>query len=207
MITIGCDIGQSVDPTAIIVLESGRPEPTHPKDRPEKRHIVRWIEKIPLGTSYVQVVERIAVVGEYAQRIGHPVLVLDSTGVGRGVVDMLKKRTPISLRAVTFTGGDSENQTDAYSFRVPKRDLVTALELVLQSRRLDVVPDCPLQQDLRAELGNFQFNISARGHDTFDAASGSHDDLVSALMLGLWFAERGSTSEAFIEAWRHMAAK
>lgn len=206
-VVIGCDIGQAVDPTAIIVLESGRPEPTHAKDIPELRHIVRHIEKIQLGTSYLQVVERIATIGEYSQSLGHPVIVLDATGVGRPIVDMLRKRTPISLRAVTFTGGDSESHTDAYAFRVPKRDLVTSLEVVLQSRRLDVVPDCPLQQDLRAELGAFQFNVSARGHDTYDAVSGSHDDLVSALMLSLWWAERGDQAEGFSTAWRMMASR
>ena len=45
--------------------------------------------------------------------------------------------------------------------RVPKRDLVTALEVVLQTGRLEVVPDCPLRAELEAELAAFAFSISA----------------------------------------------
>jgi hypothetical protein len=59
-------------------------------------------------------------------------------------------------------GVGREKKTDAYSTRVPKRDLVTALEVVLQSRRLHVVPDCPLQEDLAAELQSFEVNLNAR---------------------------------------------
>jgi hypothetical protein len=203
-VAIGVDIGQAVDPTAIIVVETYRPEPEHVDDKPEKHHQIRWIEKVALGTSYLQVVERIAVVAERCVLIGHPVMIVDATGVGRPVVDMLRKRTSTSLRAITFTGGDKEKKTDAYSTRVPKRDLVTALEVVLQSRRLHVVPDCPLQEDLAAELQAFEVNLNARGHDTYDGASGKHDDLVSALMLAIHHAERHSLDWG--EMWRNMAA-
>ncbi len=206
-VTVGVDIGQAVDPTAIIVVETYRNDRERIDDHPERQHQVRWIEKVPLGTSYDRVVERIAVVAERCVLIGHPTVVLDATGVGRAVVDMLRKRSTASLRAVTFTGGDKEKTVGPYSIRVPKRDLVTALEVVLQARRLHVVPDCPLQDDLAAELGSFEVNLSARGHDTYDGASGKHDDLVSALMLAVWHAERGSQGDAFVEVWRNMAAR
>jgi hypothetical protein len=205
-VAIGIDIGQAVDPTAIIVVESYLPEPERTEDRPEIQHQIRWIEKVPLGTSYLQVVERITVVAERCVFIGHPTMVVDATGVGRPVVDMLRKRSKASLRAVTFTGGDKEKKSDAYSSRVPKRDLVTALEVVLQSRRLHVVPDCPLQEDLAAELQSFEVNLNARGHDTYDGASGKHDDLVSALMLALWYAERHG-GMGWGEMYRRLAAR
>jgi hypothetical protein len=41
--------------------------------------------------------------------------------------DVLRKRSTASLRAVTFTGSDKEKKSGAYSTRVPKRDLVTAV--------------------------------------------------------------------------------
>jgi len=205
-VTIGVDIGQAVDPTAIVVVETGRYEAQFVDDVPEKQHHIRWIEKVPLGTSYSQVVERIALVAERCELLGPAVIVVDSTGVGRPVVDMLRKRTTTPLRAVTFTGADKVKQSDAYTYKVPKRDLVTALEVVLQSRRLHVVPDCPLQEDLRAELGAFEVNLNARGHDSYDGATGKHDDLVSALSLAIWWAERRGGAEGFIEYWRSTAA-
>lgn len=205
-VTLGIDIGQAVDPTAIVVIETFFPEKLNAEDRPEKQHQIRWIEKIPLGTSYLSVVDRIATVAEAASVISSPIMILDATGVGRPVFDMLRQRTSISLRAVTFTGADKLKKTGTYSYKVPKRDLVTALEVVLQSRRLHAIPACPLQEDLRAELGSFEVNLSDRGHDTYDGASGKHDDLVSALALAVWWAERKGAASGFVEYWKAAGA-
>jgi hypothetical protein len=198
-ITVGVDIGQAADPTAIIMLETYRPAPTVPDEWLPVRHRIRWIERVPLGTLYGTVVERIAAVAEAARGWGHTMMVLDATGVGRPVVDLLKRQTSVPLRAVTFTSGEHETQPEFDVFRVPKVDLVTSLETVLQARRLESVPDCPLQDDLGAELGAFDFTMSDRGHATLEAAAGSHDDLVSALMLAVWWGERPNQGEVWHE--------
>src|SRR5450755_1150127 len=58
------DLGQMSDPTAIAVLERWT-EPTGEWSRVDweqaksKRYAVRWLERVPLGTSYVDVVDRI----------------------------------------------------------------------------------------------------------------------------------------------------
>lgn len=154
---------------------------------------------MPLGTQYPMVVQRIAVVAEAAQSWGSATVVLDGTGVGVPIVDMLRRATSVPLRAVVFTAGDREVQPEFAVHRVPKRDLVTALEVVLQTRPLEVTPDCVLKAELESELAAFDLSISARGHDTYEAASGSHDDLVMALCLALWWGERPSAIEAYIE--------
>ena len=41
--------------------------------------------------------------------------------------------------------------------------------------------------------------LSARGHATFEAASGSHDDLVMALCLAVWWGERDDPLDAWLE--------
>lgn len=204
-LTLGVDIGQQTDPTALVLVETYRPEPTHPKDWSEQRHRVSWVERVPLGTLYGAVVERIAVVAETAQTRGSVMIVLDGTGVGRPVVDLLRKRTSVPLRAVIFTGGETETRDGPYTWHAPKRDLVTALEVVLQSRRLEVRPDCPLQPDLEAELSAFDFSINARGRESYEAASGTHDDLVLALALAIWWAERRGQGAAFAEMWAQRA--
>jgi hypothetical protein len=207
-VTIGVDVGQAVDPTAIVVLNSYMPEPTHVDDRPERQHLIRSIEKVPLNTSYEHVVDRIATVAEYAAEWGRPQIVIDATGVGRPIIDMLRKRTRIPMRAVTFTGAAHESRSDAFSHGVPKRDLVSTLEVVLQGRRLHATSlGLLFAEDLRAELSTFEVNVSARGHDTYDAVSGKHDDLVMALCLALWWANRANESDAWIGAWRSLAAK
>jgi len=200
-LSVGVDIGQAADPTAIIVAETYRPQRIDAAEpAPARRHRVRWVERVPLGTLYGTVVERVAAVAEAAQSWGPTMMVLDATGVGRPIVDMLKRQTSVPLRAVTFTSGEHETQPEYDCHRVPKVDLVTSLETVLQSRRLEVTPDCPLRDDLAAELGAFDFAMSDRGHASFEAASGSHDDLVMALCLAIWWGERsGLQAEAFHE--------
>jgi hypothetical protein len=95
-------------------------------------------------------VERIAVVAEAAAGIAEPTIIVDASGVGQPVVDMLKTRWSGPLRAIVLTSGEAASQVGAYSWRVPKRDLITRLEVLLQGRTLEVVPDCPLQPDLES---------------------------------------------------------
>lgn len=198
-ISVGVDLGQSADYTAIVMLETYRPDRLRPKEFPDVRHRIRWIERVPLGTQYTAVVDRIATVAEAAQGWGHTTIVLDATGVGRPVVDMLKRRTSVLLRAVTFTSGEHETRTEFNVHRVPKIDLVTSLEAVLQTRRLEVVPDAPLQAELAAELAAFDFSINGRGHASFEAQAGNNDDLVAALMLAVFWNERPSAFDAWLE--------
>jgi hypothetical protein len=147
-------------------------------------------ERVPLGTSYPNVVETLAEIDARCRAEGDTVMVVDYTGVGRPVVDLLRARLKGGVHAVTISGGAAVTAAGPHESAVPKRDLIGALEVVLQTRRL-IVPKC-LQgaRDLRQELKHFSFAINARGRDTYEAGTGSHDDLVIALGLALWSAER-----------------
>ena len=204
---VGVDLGKANDPTAIVAIESCRPEPKAPREWPDPRFRIRWIERVPLGTDYAKVIDRIGVVADAAAGWGPSMIVIDATGLGQVVRDMLRRRTSVPLRAVTFTSSGGVTMTSAIDWSVPKYDLVTSLEVILQSRRLECVPDCPHQADLAAELSTFRFEISARGYTSFEAASGSHDDLVSALMLACWLGSRPSPGEAWIEATKNRTAQ
>ena len=181
MITIGVDVGQASDPTAVIAIES---------DLPSKMHTVRWIESVPLGTPYTAVVDRLVEVDERCRAEGDTAMVVDYTGVGRPVLDMLRSRLRGGLHGVTISGGAAATSNGPHETVLPKRDLTTALEVVMQSRRLIVVKGLQGSRDLRHELKHFTFAINARGRDTYEASAGSGDDLVIALCLAVWLAER-----------------
>jgi hypothetical protein len=204
-ITLGVDIGQANDPTAIVVLDSDYTRPSDRQERPQRFHVVRSIDRVPLGTPYPLVVNRVASVAEQASLYGPVITVVDATGVGRAVVDLLRQATSLPIRAVTITAGSQATDDGPYSLRVPKRDLISALEVAMQTRRLGVASGVRLAEDLRDELRNFTFAISDRGHDTYEAASGRHDDLVLALALAVWHAERSGQGAIFLEAWRRLA--
>jgi hypothetical protein len=69
--------------------------------------------------------------------------VVDATGVGAPVVDLLRAAgIGERLVAVTITGSDDVTRGPGGDWRVPKRDLVTGLQVMLQSGELGIAPSC-----------------------------------------------------------------
>src|SRR4051812_32912227 len=91
---IGVDLGQSKDPTAIAVLERAEIKGSFDPVMYAYRKIVelrlRHLERIPLGTSYVDVVDRVVRIAQFGPLAGRCRLVVDGTGAGRPVVDLLR---------------------------------------------------------------------------------------------------------------------
>lgn len=198
---VGVDIGRSVDSTAIVVDEVYRPtDITQPKLWLPLRHRLRWIQRVPLHTTYQEIVEQIAVVAEAAATWGPAMVALDATGVGRPVVDMLRARCSVPLRAITLTGG-SKVVVEGYEMSAPKRDVVVALECIVTGHHFESVPDCPMQQDMITELTGFDYSLAA-GHIGFEARRGGHDDLVLAWAFAAWLGQRyeGGASAAYHHA-------
>ena len=98
---VGVDLGQAQDPTAIAVAETHNPD-IH----------VRHLERLPLGTPYPQVIERISALVE---KLPGASLVVDATGVGRAVLDHMADLDPVP---VTITGGRLTSY-DGRMWRVP----------------------------------------------------------------------------------------
>jgi hypothetical protein len=98
--------------------------------------------------------------------------------------------TPV---AVNITGGDSVTR-DGSDYRVPKRDLVSTVQVLLQSERLKIAKELPEAQTLINELLAFKVSINLRGHDSYGNDVGEwrenpHDDLVLAVALAAWWGE------------------
>lgn len=219
---VGLDLGQSRDYTAIVVVERVNfvPPPAPPRPRrargpsaenyappakPATHYHVRLSERPRLGTTYPDVVRRVRTI---LDAIGAPLdLVVDATGVGRPVIDLIEAARIYPL-AVTITGGDSVAH-DGRSYRVPKRDLVSTVEILLQERRLKIARDMDHSAALVDELLSFRASISAAGHDTYAAGGSAHDDLVIALALACWRAREteretsGAPIAGVSEAWEH----
>ena len=129
-----------------------------------------------------------------------PVLAVDATGVGAPVIDLFKaERMNAQLEAVQITGGDSVTREYGMS-RVPKRDLVSAAQVALQTSRLRVSPELPEVKNLTRELENFQVRINLdTAHDSYGAwRENAHDDLVLAVCIALWIADNGVDKRVYI---------
>jgi hypothetical protein len=191
---LGLDLGQAADYTAIAVLEKlpGREQPPEPgftllkvggaggytsrPGRPQSPRPgpglfhCRHLERMPLGTPYPAIVRHVVTLLEQPELTGDETsLVVDATGCGRPVIDMIRQR---GLNPVP-------------------RDLVSVLQVTLQTERLKFAKDLPAVETLVQELLAFGVKISEQGHDSYGSwREGSHDDLVLALACAVWFGER-----------------
>jgi hypothetical protein len=210
---LGLDLGQAQDYTALAVLERTAPHGGRPRE-----HAVRYLKRWPLGTAYPDIVADVAslvrrVDGararprvellegvDFALPVG--TLAVDATGVGRPVVDLLRRaRLECRVQAVTITAGHAAT-AGPDGVNVPKKELVSVLQVLLQTRRLKVADALPDAGTLVHELTTFQTKVTLAGNETFGAwREGAHDDLVLAVALAAWFAEHEPSPYPGALAW------
>ena len=151
---------------------------------------VRHLERFELGTKDTDVVEQVArVVRSEPLRHLPAVLLVDKTGVGAAVLDSFT-HARIGAVAITLHGGSSVTRDPQRAgFRVPKRDLITVTQVLLQNGRLRVASGLPEAETLKKELLNFRVKIDPRtAHDSYEHwRESDHDDLVLAVSMAAWF--------------------
>lgn len=187
---VGLDLGQPHEFTALAVVEK-----TSVADHEGKRHTgyaVRHLERFAIGTPYGEVFDR--VVGMFASPpLKDGTLVIDQTGVGKPVVKVLRERDDRpSLVEVTIGAGLQAEYDGHGGWLVPKLDLVGGLQVLLQEKRLKVAESLAEANTLVRELTNFRVKpLPANTTDPLAAwREGQHDDLVFAVVLAVWQAER-----------------
>ena len=114
-------------------------------------------------------------------------LVVDATGVGRPVVDLLRRADlGCAMYPVMITGGTAEHSEGGY-YHVPKRDLIVGLEVLLERKALRIAAELELAETLVKELTEMRVKVTPGGYEQYGAwRVGSHDDLVLAVALGHW---------------------
>ena len=185
---VGLDLGQAQDYSALVIVEQQQAPPAPPLYA--VRHLHRWA----LGSPYPRITQDLAATLARPPLTGRTALVVDHTGCGRPVVDHLRQ-AGLELIAVSLHGGDSVSHTGS-NYRVPKRDLVGAVQVLLQQQRLLFAEALPLTSVLTSELLNFKVTIDpTTAHDAYSAwRERDHDDVVLALALALWWGEREAGS-------------
>lgn len=190
------DIGQVSDPTALAITATKRVRwSTHESEEYQVRHL----ERFPLGMPYpeiaMQVGKRLQALplqpGQTLQPGELPyTLVLDATGVGLPIADMFDVLSAWPIKVI-LTGGYTVSRPARNVFHAPKRFVIGALQVVIQARRLRVAADLPDAETLVKEALNYEFKLSGKsGEDTYGAwRSGTHDDLLLAVAIGVWHHE------------------
>jgi hypothetical protein len=161
---IGLDLGQAQDFTAVAVLER-RPFQPNAEGRDEPVLWVRHLQRFPLGTPYTTIVPAVAAMKKNPVLQSAPVVV-DQTGFGRAAVDLMRRTPGMGWTVpVTTTAGQAVTPSDDHGYHVPKKELVTCLQLLSQQHRLAVASGLPDADVLLRELKNFRVNHAGRQRD------------------------------------------
>ena len=189
---IGVDIGQAREVTAIAIFEriellTGKAEEGRWTTR--VRYELPHLERLPLGKPYPAVIDRLKELIAGLPAHGRLNVLVDQTGCGRPVVDLMRTEglriVPVNVTTVGvahFEGG---------IYNLPKRELVSNLAILLQSERLKIARALPDAQALIGELQNFKMTTTPAGNDAYGAwRESDHDDLLLAGAIACWYAER-----------------
>jgi hypothetical protein len=211
IVSIGVDVGQRVDPTAVVVAEPilrmlpplpAKPGALYvPEPHREVAYMIRHLERLPLGTAYPAVGERLAEVVGNVQRLRRSLvyLIVDATGVGTPVIDILRTalaNVTYQLVPVTFTHGDRLTK-GPQGYSLGKAYLVSALQALLQTDRIGL-PKTDEARALARELQDYEIRIDQDANDKYGAFKvGTHDDLVTALGLAVLVDRLRSESGTF----------
>jgi hypothetical protein len=205
------DLGKLSDPTAFSILDEKYQRSAHPtphdivighegRVKVDRLYHLRYLARPPLRTSYIDLVDRINNLMHSAELAGNTDLVVDATGVGQPVVDMM---IDIGLRpiAVSITGGNTVTRAESghighAAFNVPKKDIAGALQVMFGKGWIKVPKDMALVPEFLEEMAKFCIKITKAENVTYEALRASdHDDLVLSVGIGAWWAlfSRGSS--------------
>jgi hypothetical protein len=183
MFYIGLDLGKTRDPSAIAVVE---------RQAVGHRFVdVRGLERLPLGTPYPVVVERL---GKLVWELRRCCVVVDGTGLGAPVVDLIRRaRLGCEISEVTITGGEHASSGSAGGrWNVPKQDLLTGVQVLLEAGEMRIARGLREAGVLARELTDVRATQKRNGRLRLGAdGCGEHDDLVMALAMACWRLRRG----------------
>jgi len=193
---VGLDLGQARDFTALAILERRRLRPDDPPNKRRPVCAIRHLQRFPPGTGYPAVVERLL---ELLRTPALPYcdLLIDQTGVGRAavnlVIDGVRGNVNCTLWPITLSAGHTVERVPGrgMGLYVPKKELVGTMQVLLQTRRLQIPRTLADAALLVKELENFKTKVTLDRHGTAEAwREGQHDDLVFAVALAAWMSEQ-----------------
>ncbi len=196
---LGLDVGQSIDPSAVCVLNYKVIPGEHVRDEKNRvlrqtkteRFLVRHLERLPLQMSYPRQIEHVANLLGREPLIG-ATFALDYTGCGRPVADQFE-RAGLRPQKVLITAGNEVTRHGGDTWHVPKGFLVSGLESRMHSGELKIAPELTESPALKDEMRDFGRKVSESGRVTYNARSGAHDDLILSICIALFMATNRPT--------------
>lgn len=161
----GLDLAKTEDFTVLIIMNSKR-EVVHA----DRFHRLEWAMQV-------------ARVKAACDRYHHAKILVDSTGAGEPVFDLLR-RSECNVRPYPFTAKSKE-------------DIIQNLALLTEQKEI-VLPRAELWEVGLDELESYEYSVTDAGNTRMGAPSGAHDDCVIATALAAW---QGRKRRAPIVMW------
>ncbi|MEI8003966.1 MAG: hypothetical protein WCG94_06480, partial [Methanothrix sp.] len=112
-----------------------------------------------------------------------PTFLIDATGVGSAVADILKTKG-IPVEEITITTGNAATQ-EGSMYHVGKARLIGKFLGVFDAGKLHINPGLPLMPLLEREMLGFKAELTQHGNTKFEAQEGENDDLLLSLAQGI----------------------
>ena len=202
---VGVDLGQARDPSAIAVVEYAEiagtaRNPVTFNFEVKERLALRQVERLRLGMEFSDVAARVAQVVRYLNGAPPPAknaewfrkpppvtVVVDATGLGTPVVEMIRKeRMKATIVPVKITGGEGVNRGEKGFWNVSKAVLMMGLAALVDRGELRVAGDLRNLDQWMAEMES----VNA------ETLEGNPDDMVIATALACWRARQGKVGES-----------
>ena len=148
---------------------------------------IRYLKRFPIGLSYEKLYELLKDrLREFdpALPLSAKQLIIDAGGPGPPLVDRLRANLSrhVTIKPVIITGGKGANTLNGGYTGVPRRTIVSNLQLLLAARTLRCDSNLSGWSLLKEEL------LELSGADTQPADREAHDDLALATGLAAWAA-------------------
>jgi hypothetical protein len=142
-----------------------------------------------LGTSYPDIVSH---VGHLIDALGpsrKPTLVVDKSGLGAPVLDYFKSEG-LAPRGITITSGLKPRGQCEGDWNVPRDDLITQTQFLIDMGKLQIAKSLPLALDFVEELVHIRQSDGQRlKPKKAPIRKRIHDDLAMSALMPLWYAK------------------
>ena len=144
---------------------------------------VIWLERFGAERRYPAIIGRVAEIIAARQPDQRYTLLMDITATGRPPLKLFEDHGQYP-RAMQIVAGTEETYTGGVQ-SMPRRDMVSVVQVLLQSNRLQVAADLEYARDLLAGLQAFDPSPPPAGQATH-----RNEDLVRAVALACWWGNR-----------------
>ena len=195
---ISLSLGTVAEPSGLVVVKPWSslypPDGLAPEAGVGNRFNVTWIERFPAGRPLPAIINRVAEIASDKRVSRESIILLDISSVGTAPLRAFQTRG-MYPEAIDLTNAGTEGYAND-ARQVPLRDVIGAAQVILETARLKVASALELATTLVSDLQAFDPKPIARNPDL---RSGRNTDLVLALAVALWWGDRLTWDDDYME--------